>query len=247
MNIMIRRVLLVLTSVILIGIIALVVIIRVVVFGGTPTIHRGANQPTAAASPCPTGTAASGLRLYDITTSQSNASYEAHFLVAGQSVPGTVTGVTGDVTGGFLLTSETQPNPTIMSMSIRVDLRTLDSGSSDRDDHVRNDTFQVNTYPYATFTANNAQVIAGTYSAGQTVMFKLTGELTIHGVTRPATFDMQGKLLQNTVTGSGTTLIHLQDYQMKTPEITSVVSITVSKDITLMIQFSAQRQNCPPT
>jgi polyisoprenoid-binding protein YceI len=242
---MIRRVLLVLSAVVLIGVIALVVIIRVVVFGGTPTIHRTANQPTVAASPCPTGATASGLRVFDITTSQSNASYEAHFLVAGQSVPGTVTGVTGDVTGGFLLTSDTQPNPAIMSMNIRVDLRTLDSGSSDRDDHVRNDTFQVNTYPYATFTTNNAQVIAGNYTEGQTVTFKLVGQLTMHGVTRPATFAMQGKLLQNTVTGSGSTLIHLQDYQMKTPAITSVVSITVSKDIMLMIQFTAQRQNCP--
>jgi polyisoprenoid-binding protein YceI len=76
------------------------------------------------------------------------------------------------------------------------------------------------------------------------VSFKLKGNLTLHGVTRSATFDMQGKLQGKTASGYGTTLVHLQDYQMQPPQTTSVVTITVSKDVTLTINFTAQRESC---
>lgn len=146
--------------------------------------------------------ASSGLRAFRVVTQQSNASYEAHFLVAGQTVPGTVTGITGDVSGEFLLTADDRP--IITSMRVIVDLRTLDSGASERDDHVRSDTLEVNKYPYAIFSVMNARVLPGRYNEGQMVSFTLKGNLTLHGVTRPATFDMQGELTNNMVMGSAT-------------------------------------------
>lgn len=239
---MLRRILIGLVCIILVGMLIAFIVVRQLVFGGTPTIHHTANQPSLAASPCATGSVASGLRAFSIDTQKSNASYEAHFQAAGQTLPGTVMGVTGDVSGEFLLSSDA--HPTIMSMKILVDLRTLDSGSADRDDHVRNDTLETSKYPYAIFNVSNAQVLPTAYSEGQAVTFKLKGDLTLHGVTRPATFDMQGKLAGDTASGSGSTLIHLQDYKMVTPTTTSVVTITVSKDITLMINFTAQRESC---
>jgi hypothetical protein len=46
------------------------------------------------------------------------------------------------------------------------------------------------------------------------------------------------------VRGSATTLIHLQDFHMKTPMTTAAVTITVSKDITLTVHFTGQRESC---
>lgn len=239
---MLRRILIGLMALVLIGVVVLVVVVRQIIFGGTPTIHRSATEPQVAASPCSTVSAASGLRAFIIDTKKSNASYEAHFLVAGVTAPGTVTGITGDVSGEFLLTSDA--HPTITSMKILVDLRTLDSGSSERDDHVRTDTLEVSKYPYAMFTVVNAQVLPGSYSEGQEVTFKLKGSLTLHGVTRATIFTMQAQLAGNTVSGFATTLVHLQDFNMKTPITTAAVTITVSKDITLSVQFSGQRESC---
>ncbi len=239
---MFRRIVIGLAATILIGALVIVVVVRQIVFGGTPTIHRSAIAPTLAASPCATITTSSGLRAFRIDSQKSDASYEAHFLVEGQTVPGTVMGITGDVSGEFLLTSDN--HPTITALKIVIDLRTLNSGSSDRDDHVRSDTLEVNKYPYATFTAMSAQVLAGSYTEGQNVTFKLKGNLTMHGVTRPTTFTMQGQLAGDTVSGSATTLIHLQDFNMKTPMTTAAVTITVSKDITLTVHFIGQRESC---
>lgn len=195
-----------------------------------------------AASPCATIDASSGLRAFRVVTQQSDASYEAHFLVAGQALPGTVTGITGDVSGEFLLTAD--DHPAIKSMKVVVDLRMLDSGAPERDDHVRNDTLEVNKYPYAIYTVMDAQVLPGIYSEGQTVSFKLKGSLTLHGVTLPTIFDMQGQLANDMVMGSATTLIHLQDFNMKTPMTTAAVTITVSKDITLTVHYTGQRESC---
>jgi polyisoprenoid-binding protein YceI len=240
---MLRRILIGLAALLLIGVLVLVVVIRQIVFGGTPTIHRSATEPVVmAASPCATVDASSGLRAFRVVMQQSDASYEAHFLVAGQAVPGTVTGITGDVSGEFLLTAD--EHPTITSMRVVVDLRTLDSGAPERDEHVRNDTLEVNKYPYAIFAVMDAQVFPGSYREGQTVSFKLKGSLTLHGVTRPTTFDMQGQLADDRVMGSATTLIHLQDFQMKTPMTTAAVTVTVSKDITLTVHYTGQRESC---
>jgi polyisoprenoid-binding protein YceI len=239
---MLRRILIGLVALLLIGVLVIVVVIRQIVFGGTPTIHRSATEPVVAASPCATIDASSGLSAFRVVTQQSNASYEAHFLVAGQAVPGTVMGITGDVSGEFLLTAD--EHPTIKSMRVVVDLRMLDSGAPERDEHVRNDTLEVNKYPYAIFTVMDAQVLPGSYSEGQMVSFKLKGSLTLHGVTRPTTFDMQGQLANDRVMGSATTLIHLQDFHMKTPMTTAAVTITVSKDITLTVRYTGQRESC---
>lgn len=239
---MLRRILIGLVALLLIGALVIVVVIRQIVFGGTPTIHRSATEPVVAASPCATIDASSGLRAFRVVTQPSDASYEAHFLVAGQAVPGTVTGITGDVSGEFLLTAD--DHPTIKSMKVVVDLRMLDSGAPERDDHVRNDTLEVNKYPYAVFTVMDAQVLPGSYSEGQSVSFKLKGSLTLHGVTLPTIFDMQGQLANDMVRGSATTLIHLQDFHMKTPMTTAAVTITVSKDITLTVHYTGQRESC---
>jgi polyisoprenoid-binding protein YceI len=144
--------------------------------------------------------------------------------------------------GEFVLAQT--PSPTLRFLSITVDLRTLDSGSADRDEHIRTDTFETAKYPLALFTAEQVPVFSGSYSDGQDIQFRLPGELTLHGVTHAVTFAVEGKLSANTVTGSGAAIIHLSDFGMKDPEITSVVPITIGKDIMLTISFSAEQEAC---
>ena len=149
-------------------------------------------------------------------------------------------GITGDVSGQFILTADEH----IQALELIVDLRTLDSGSPERDTHVRNDTLETSTYPYATFRVSDASVLSGNYVEGQQVTFKLEGDLNLHGITRPEIFSMQGMLKGDTITGTASTLVHLQDFKMKPPQTTSVVPITVSNAVTLSISFTAKGQTC---
>jgi polyisoprenoid-binding protein YceI len=238
---MLRRILIISGVAVLVVVIISVVVVRQLIFGGTPTIHPR-HAPALAITPCPTLSAANGLRLFRIASQDSTASYTASFQAAGQPLPGSVMGITGDVSGEFMLTSDSQPH--IQSLKIVVDLRSLDSGSSQRDQHVQNDTLETRKYPYAIFSVSDAQLLSGNYIEGQTVAFKLKGDLMMHGVTRPELFDMQGKLMGKMITGSASTLIHLPDFKMKPPQTTAVVTITVSNAVTLSLNFTAQQQSC---
>lgn len=234
-----RRIAIIVSIILLAGILTTFLVIRQIVFGGTPTIRPRQALPLAV-TPCATISLQRGARPFGVVSPDSTASYEASFQAAGQSLPGSVTGITGDVSGQFLLTQDEH----IQSLQIVVDLRTLDSGSSDRDSHVRNDTLETNTYPYATFRVTDASVLSGHYVEGQNVTFQLNGELTLHGITRPEIFSMQGRLTGNTITGTASALVHLQDFQMKPPQTTSVVTITVNNAVTLSINFTAKKQTC---
>jgi polyisoprenoid-binding protein YceI len=207
------------------------------IFGGGPTIQRAGMQTPATAVCSPATGASGGSSVFQIDATKSSASYEAHFQAEGQPLPGAVTGETGEVTGDIQL--GTKPTPTVESLRVMVDLRTLNSGAADRDTHVRTDTLETDKYPFATFVASSAQALPDTYNSGQQASFPLAGDLTLHGVTRPATFNVTGQLSANVLTGSASANIRLPDFGMKPPQTTAVVKITVSDDILLKITFTA--------
>jgi len=65
-------------------------------------------------------------------------------------------------------------------VDVTVQMASVSTGSADRDAHVKGgDFFDVETYPTMTFTSS---AFDGT---------KLTGDLTIKGVTKPVTFDVE--------------------------------------------------------
>ena len=71
---------------------------------------------------------------------------------------------------------------------------------------------------------------SGTYDV------QLTGDLTLHGVTRLATWTGTATFADNTVTGSLTTSIQLIDFGMTSPSVPMVLSI--EPNITLAIDFT---------
>jgi polyisoprenoid-binding protein YceI len=223
----------------LIAILAAALLVRQIVFGGTPTVHHSAIIPGIGSC---VSTPSAGSEAFVLDPQQATASYTAHFQAAGQPTPGTVTGVTGAVSGEFLLTQES--SQTLQFLRITVDLRTLDSGSADRDAHIRADTFQTAKYPLALFTAEHVQVFSGNYNEGQDVQFRLPGELTLHGVTHAVTFAMEGKRSGKTITGSAAAVVRLSDFGMKDPEITTVVPITIDNSIMLVMSFTADQEAC---
>lgn len=72
----------------------------------------------------------------------------------------------------------TGTDPLESSVSVSIDMTSIDTGSEQRDDHLRNaDFFEVEKYPVMTYTSTGIR-FDGTD-------FVLDGELTLKGVTRP--------------------------------------------------------------
>jgi polyisoprenoid-binding protein YceI len=97
-----------------------------------------------------------------------------HFMLT--KVRGRFTGVSGVI--------QVAEAPEDSTVEVTIDMASVDSGSEARDEHLRSaDLFDVARYPTATFSGRAAGW-QGTDGA-------LAGELTIRGVTRPVTLDVE--------------------------------------------------------
>ena len=82
------------------------------------------------------------------------------------------------------LTYDPSKGPESQSVSITIDTASLDTNWADRDKHLRSaDFFDVEKYPTATFQSTGYE---GDASGG-----KLTGDLTLLGVTKSISFDIR--------------------------------------------------------
>ena len=86
--------------------------------------------------------------------------------------------------GAFSGTVTTSEDGLGSSVEATVDMTSVDTGDANRDQHLRtSDFFDVDNHPTMTFRST------GLVGGGEA--YELTGELTIRGVTRQVTFDLE--------------------------------------------------------
>lgn len=96
-----------------------------------------------------------------------------------------VTKVRGSFTEleGRVHLDEQEPGKSNAEIVIKV--KSIDTGNAERDHHLRsNDFFSMDDYPEITFTSTSAEKLGD-------VDFKLTGDLTIKGITKSVTIDFE--------------------------------------------------------
>src|SRR5438045_1071972 len=143
--------------------------------------HTAPGAATATGTPLPS----TGLRTFQIVSAQTTASYSVYENLIFQNKPNNdAIGTTHSVQGSFKI--RTGASPLVASMNVTVDLRTLQTDSSRRDNYVQRNALETDTYPYATFVSVSTQGLSASYTDGQTVHFQLTGNLTMHGHTNKA-------------------------------------------------------------
>jgi polyisoprenoid-binding protein YceI len=85
-----------------------------------------------------------------------------------------------DFDGSFTVDAE---NPENSSVQATIQVASLDSNHAERDKHLRGDDFlEVDEYPTATFKSTKIE------KTGEKTA-KITGDFTLHGVTKPVTLD----------------------------------------------------------
>jgi len=100
-----------------------------------------------------------------------------HMMIA--NVKGTIKGITGDLT-------EHTTDASLSSIEATLDVSTLNTGEPQRDGHLKSPDFlELEKYP--TITLKSTQV----ERKGEDE-YAVTGDLTIHGVTRPVTLSVEG-------------------------------------------------------
>ena len=120
---------------------------------------------------------------------------------------------------------------------IVVDMTRLQSDQSLRDKWIQLFGVETNTFTTATFVPQKAAGLPSPLPASGRWTFTLDGQLTVHGVTKAASWNATATRAGRDLTGSATTLIHWADFNIEKPQAAVTQVVSVSDDIRLELDF----------
>jgi polyisoprenoid-binding protein YceI len=206
------------------------------------TVPAARSGPTVAISPSsstsPIDPKANGVAYtFQVVPAESQVEYAVQELFFGRPTSQTTIGSTKTVEGQF--TAEMLGGKLILqSNQFKVDLRTLQSDNQVRDQAIRSNWLESNKYPFAEFTSTNLQGLPPELKEGVATPFKVDGNMTIRGITKPVTFSASATLTGDKLTGTGTTLLFMKDYGFSAPDIAG--RLTVTDGVTLTVKGTAK-------
>lgn len=193
--------------------------------GGTSAAGSGSGSGSASASADGTWTVVAGDDVF--------VGYRVDELFAGQTISKTAAGRTPAVTGTVVI-----DGATVSEATFTADVTKLKSDEDRRDGAIGTRGLQTETFPEATFTLTEPIDLGSPPEEGQEITVSATGDLTLHGVTKPVTIELKAKWTGSAITVAGTTPIAFADFGMEVIEIPGFV--TTEDNGTLELQLVLQ-------
>ena len=149
---------------------------------------------------------------------------------------GTVTAVgrTSDVVGTLEFAATA-----VTSLEVTVDMTTLESDRSQRDNALRTRGLETSDFPTASFVLTEPLDLGAVPGEGDQFAGTAAGDLTLHGVTNSITMDLEGSLVGGIVVVVGSTDVTLTDYDIEAPTGFSV--LTINEVGTIEVQLALVR------
>jgi polyisoprenoid-binding protein YceI len=174
---------------------------------------------------------------FTIDTAHSSANFTVrHMMVS--NVKGDFAGVTGKIVW--------DGDPKTASVEAVIDAATIDTGVDKRDEHLRSaDFFDVAKYPTLTFKSKKVE------SAG-TGRLKVTGDLTMHGVTKEVVLDVEGPTAEfknpwgkSVIGASATTTVKRTDFGLTWNKALETGGVVVGEDVKIAIELELVKADAP--
>jgi len=191
-------------------------------------------SPAATAEPPAPSAAAAGV--FNIVAGESEARFKINEELRG--APKLVIGSTKQVTGQ-LSVDPANPGATQVG-EVTVEAGTLATDENMRNRAINNFILKTGQYPTVTFKPTEFTGMPDSVQVGQPFSFKIAGDLTIAGVTRPAVWDVTVTPESDTrIKGLATTTIQRGDFNLVIPSVPFVAN--VGEQVTLELEFAAQQ------
>ncbi len=142
----------------------------------------------------------------------SYAGYRLDEVLNGADV--TVTGRTEQVTGDLTI-----DGLTLSAATITVDMASIATDNSSRDDYFRGEALETDRFPEATFVLTEPVEATGAPVAGEPQTLTVTGDLTVHGVTQQVTAELEAVLSGDGGQIAGSIPITFEDYGVTAPNL----------------------------
>jgi polyisoprenoid-binding protein YceI len=192
---------------------------------------------TAGAADAPAAPASGPYRL-GIVPADTQAVFRVKEQLAGRSLPNDAVGTTNAVSGQIVI----QPDGTIApgESKIVVDVSTLQTDERRRDDFIKRNTLETGQFPQATFVPTKVEGLASPLPTSGDVAFQITGDMTVHGVTKQVTWDVKATIAGKDMKGRATQSFKFGDFGMTPPR--AMVVLSVEDNIRLELDFHLQQQ-----
>lgn len=205
------------------------IVAGVLVLGATaaiagPIIYRDLIVGDAAAAPTVTAAPSQGADAGDGSAAASDltgtwsvsdgsfAGYRVDEVLNGTDV--TVVGRTSEVTGTAAV-----DGLTLESAEITVDVASIETDSGNRDDYFRQNAMRVDEHPTATFVLTDTVSSDEQPAVGEVQTIQATGDLTLAGVTRTVTVELEAVLNGETGQVAGSIPITFADFGVEAPNL----------------------------
>ena len=136
-------------------------------------------------------------------------------------------------------------HPASSKLELTIEASSIDTRNADRDAHLRgNDFFDMDNHPLIRFVSTGVEPLDGDN-------YRVTGDLTIKGVTKPVTFDVEftGAAVDpfgnHRIGLEGKTTINRKDWGVNWNAALEAGGVLVSEKVTLEFEVSAIRTGGP--
>jgi polyisoprenoid-binding protein YceI len=197
-----------------------------------PTMEPSTQAAPGTAAPPASNAGSSSMSTYQLVPEESKVTYEVGETFFSQNNRfNLAVGVTPQVSGSVMLDPANPQSAEIGE--IQVDISQFKSDSGRRDNLIRGRFLESSTYPVAVFKPTAIGGLPDSYTEGQDISFKVTGDLTVKQTTKPVTFDVTAKLENSTLTGTATTTILLSDFGVGPIELAGMLKTEDQAKLTL--------------
>lgn len=193
-------------------------------------------------TPIPGGTApgeaaltTDGTLHFVVVPEESEATYVVREKLASLPLSSNAVGKTRAISGDIFLTREglAADRPSVFE----VDLRTLESDEARRDNYIKRNTLQADTFPFAEFVIDEVQGFPTDYTEGEEVELVLKGRMTIRETQLPLTFQVKARQAGDTLTAVADTQFNMTDFGLDPPQLAFV---SVEDGVQLQVVITAR-------
>jgi polyisoprenoid-binding protein YceI len=188
--------------------------------------------------------ASNGETVYRIDPSKSSLTYGVDEQLIGQSAHtahGTTNGIAGD-----LAVNANHPSASRIGKVV-VNVEQLHSDNNLRDQQIRQRYLESKTYPLVTFQTTKLTGLPAKVVDGTTYSFTMSGNLTVHGVTGPATWKVTGKIANGQLDATGTTTVKMSTFGVGPINLAGLVSTGDKVALTLKLHALDPSKYTVPT
>ncbi len=139
-------------------------------------------------------------------------------------------GRTSEVTGGITIESTT-----MTAAGFEVDVASITSDDGRRDGQFRGRIMETDRFPTASFELTAPVELGVEAAEGADVTVEITGDLTMHGVTRPVTFNVTARITGGRLGVLGSIPVVFTDFDIADPSLPAIRVETLLK-IALLIE-----------